>query len=150
MRVFHAEQVSQGYRAGLAAQRGVERAGLEGQLCPPGLAQRVAADSQVPGEVGLRRRPAQVLGQRPGVRADLQDQFLHGARDVDRPPLVPEVLLDLPADARPREGRQAARSAAGSKLPIAFSSPTYPTWIRSSAASGLREYRRAHERTRWP
>jgi len=111
-----AEQVSQGRGAGLAAQRGVERAGLEGELCPPGLAQRVAGDSQVPGEVGLGRVPAQVLGQLPGFRADLKDQFLHRARDVDRPPLVPEVLLDLPADAGPREGRQAA---AGGRVEVA-------------------------------
>ena len=107
-RVLPAEQVSQGAHAGLAGQRGVQRGRLEGQLRPPGLAQLVGADPQVPGQVGFGRGPAQVLGQLPGRLADLEHQLLHGARDVDLPPLVAEVPLDLAADARPRVGGQAA------------------------------------------
>jgi len=38
--------------------------------------------------------------------------------------------------------------AAGSKLPIALSKPTYPTCIRSSAGSGLLRYRRTQDHTR--
>jgi hypothetical protein len=61
LRVLRAEQVGQGWRAGRGAQRCVERAGLEGQLCSARLAQRVSADSQASGEVGLGRIPAEIL-----------------------------------------------------------------------------------------
>jgi hypothetical protein len=35
-----------------------------------------------------------------GCRAHLEQQFLYWAADADLPALVPEVPLDLPADAR--------------------------------------------------
>ena len=62
----------------------------------------------VPGHLGVGWRAAQILGQLAGRLAGFQYQFLHGPRDVDRPALVPEVPLDLAADAHLRVGGQVA------------------------------------------
>jgi len=106
-RILLPEGVGQGAHGGLAGQRRVQRRRLEGQLRLPGLPHLIPADSQVPGQVRVRRGAAQLLGQWPGRVSDPQDQLLHRAQDVERPALVAEVPLELSADARRRVGAQA-------------------------------------------
>jgi hypothetical protein len=115
-RILLPEGVGQRNRGGLAAQRRVQRGRTEGQLRLLGLPHLFPADSQVPGQVGVGRGAAQLLGQRPGSVADLQDQFLHRAHHAQRPALVAEVPLELAADARPRVGGQAG---AGGRIEVA-------------------------------
>ena len=93
--------------AGRPAARPARTAGRPAP--PAGRAAAHRADPQVPGQVGLGRGPAQLLGQLPGRLAGLEHQLLHRAPDVDLPPLVTEVPLELAADARPRVRGQAAR-----------------------------------------
>jgi len=115
-RILLTQDVSDGHHVGLAGQRRVQRVRPEGQLRPPGLPQVIPAHSQVPGQVGFGRRAAQLLGQPPGRLTDFQDQLLHRPLDTDLPALVPEVPLELAADARPRVRGQAA---AGGRIELA-------------------------------
>jgi hypothetical protein len=146
--VVLAEQL--GHRRGIlgVGDRRVQRGGGEGEAGPAGLADVVLGDPQQAGQLVVGGRAAAFLGQLPADRADLEQQFLERAADVDLPALVPEVPLDLAADTRRGVSRQAV-SQAGSKLPIALTSARYPTCIRSSAGSGLARYGRTQARTRW-
>src|ERR1035437_5664646 len=79
-------------------------AGRPAQPAGPG------AGPEVAGQVGFGWRPAQILGQLPGRRPDLENQILHRALDMELPALVAEVPLDLAADARLRvRGQTAAK-----------------------------------------
>src|SRR5262249_36428071 len=64
-----------------------------------GMAQLVAADAQVLGQLVVLGRPGELLRQLGAGPAQLQPQLLGGALDVHVPPLVPEVPLDLARDA---------------------------------------------------
>jgi hypothetical protein len=75
-RVLFAEKVGQASQLRLAGQRRVQRARLETHLRPPGIPQIITANPQVPGQVGLGRHPAQVLGQLPGCRTEVHHQLL--------------------------------------------------------------------------
>jgi hypothetical protein len=74
-RVLFAEKVGQASHLRLAGQRRVQRARLESHLGPPGIPQLVTADPEVPGQVGLGRNPAQILGQLPGCLTEVHHQL---------------------------------------------------------------------------
>ncbi|HEX2318245.1 MAG TPA: hypothetical protein VHJ18_04605 [Streptosporangiaceae bacterium] len=80
----------------------------EGQLRELGFPQVSGADPQVPGQVVLSRRAAELLGQLPGDRADFKCQVFCRAIDMNLPSPVPEVPLDLAAYAWLGVGGQGA------------------------------------------
>ena len=59
------------------------------------------------GQFGFTQQQAELVGEFLGGLAQLEQQFLSGPADVDLPPLVPEMALDLAADAGLRVGGQA-------------------------------------------
>ena len=60
------------------------------------------------GDVGVGGVVAELLGEGAGGLADLQDEFLGGAFDVDLPALVAEVAFDFAGDAGLGVGGEAA------------------------------------------
>ena len=62
----------------------------------------VGGDVQVLGEFGVRRNPAELVGQFGGRVPQLEPSLLKRALDVDLPALIAEVALDLAAYARLR------------------------------------------------
>jgi len=68
--------------------------------------QLTLGDAQEARELGIRRIPAQSLGEHLRRRLGLQQQLLGGPPDVYLPALVAEVPLDLARYARLRVGRE--------------------------------------------
>ena len=109
--VFVAEHVAELRRVVPVGQRGVQRVGAEHHVRLPGLEQVVGADAEPFRELLVGGRPAERVGQLLGRLAQLEQQLLRGAPDVDLPPLVAEVPLDLAADAGRRVRGQAVPNA---------------------------------------
>ena len=81
-------------------ERGVRAAGLER------LQHELLLDARRLGELGDRRRPAELDGLVLDDLRELDVELLEPARDAHRPALVAEVALDLADDVRGRVGRQ--------------------------------------------
>src|SRR5690349_8314069 len=105
--VILAEGVGEDRGVLLIGQRCIEREGGKREAGLAGLTDLVLSDLQGGGQLAVRRSTAEVLGQVPGRRAHLKEQFLDRAAYADLPALVPEVALDLAADARGGVGGQA-------------------------------------------
>src|SRR6266700_384950 len=99
VRVVVAEHVRQQGGVVPVGHRGVERVRAEYEVRLAGLLHVVPADTQPFGQFGFLRRPAELLGEFLGGLTQLEQELLGGPADVDLPPLVAEVPLDLAADA---------------------------------------------------
>src|SRR6266700_350219 len=107
VRVVVAEHVRQQGGVVPVGHRGVERVGAEHEVRLAGLLHVVPAHTQPFGQFGFLRRPAELLSEFLGGLTQLEQELLGGPADVDLPPLVPEVPLDLAADAGLRVGGEA-------------------------------------------
>src|SRR5215472_15889482 len=108
LRIVLAEYVGQVPRVRPAGPWRVQRGGLEGEVGALRVTQLVVADPQVLRQFVVLGGTGELVGQLGAGPAQLKPQLLSGALDVYVPPLVPEVPLDLPGDARLGVGGQVA------------------------------------------
>jgi hypothetical protein len=105
---------------------------IEPQVQDPLLAFGQVGYSQQGRQFAVAGSVAAFLGQFGADRADLQEKFLERAADMDLPPPVPEVPLDLAADAR-----RGVRGQASDLSVLPSSGPIRPVAARASAPRSM-------------
>jgi hypothetical protein len=94
------EQIAERSGVRVGGERRVQRQGLKCAVRIVALANVADLTAEMLGNLLFRRGSVQLLGQVGLAGKDLGPQFLRRPADVDLPALIPEVTLDLAADAR--------------------------------------------------